>query len=92
MKREFTKEMVDKVLEANEQVKGTAVYGAYYVPFEAKTNGKWHLIGWGVANRAGIIKKGRNNTLYVYYTDGYGNEYRYELRHIFIDMFNLEVA
>lgn len=94
MKKEFTKEMVAEIEKANNEVKGTSVYGAYYVPFEAKTKGRWHHIGWGPANRTGVIKKTNNGNLYVYYTDSYGNEYRFGLTNIYCKKFNItsEVA
>jgi hypothetical protein len=92
MMREFTTEMLAKVEASNESVKGTCNYGAYYVPFEAKTKGKWHFLGWGVANRTGVIKK-INNTYYVYYKDGFDNDYRFRLTDIYLDMLDLlEVA
>ena len=79
MNKEFTKEMVEQAIKANASVKGTARYGAYYVPLESKNkNGKWVFLTWTSNYREGIIKNIRG-TSYVYYKDGYGNEFRFEL-------------
>ena len=92
MLKEFTKEMVEKAEQANESVKGTSVYGAYYVPLESKnTSGKWVFISWTHNYRVGVIRKFRDK-LYVHYLDGYGNEFRYEITYALSKMFNLEVA
>lgn len=88
----FTDEMVEQATKANESVKGTSVYGAYYVPLESKNKaGKWTFISWTHNYRVGVIRKFRDK-LYVYYLDGFGNEYRYELTYALRKMFNLEVA
>lgn len=92
MSREFTTEMLKQVEEMDSKVKGTSCYGAYYVPFEAKnTSGRWYHLGWHTANRTGTIKNVKGK-FYVYYKDGFGNDYRYALTPIYIKMFNLEVA
>ena len=92
MMKEFTKDMVEKAKQANESVKGTLVYGAYYVPLESKNkSGSWVFLSWTHNYREGVIKKLRDK-FYVYYQDGYGNEFRYEITYALRKMFNLEVA
>ena len=79
MTKEFTKEMVEQATKANESVMGTTRYGAYYVPLEYKNkSGKWAFVSWTSHYREGIIKNVRGVS-YVYYKDGYDNEFRFEL-------------
>lgn len=89
---EFTKEMVERAIKANESVKGTPFYGAYYVPLESKNkSGKWVFLSWTHNYREGIIKKFRDK-LYVYYQDGYGNDFRYKITYALRTILNLEAA
>lgn len=89
---QFTKEMVEMAETANNSVKGTSMYGAYYVPLESKNNaGKWVFLSWTSNYREGTIKRVRDK-IYVYYKDGYNNEFRYELTYALRQMLNLEVA
>ena len=89
MAKEFTKEMMELAVAKSNSVKGTPHYGAYYVPFEENLNGKWYFLGWGDANRTGTIKKGRNGGLFVYYTDAWGNRFRFLLTTALVELFNL---
>lgn len=92
MSRHFTKEMVEIATRANDTVKGTSNYGAYYVPLESRTkSGRWAFISWTHNYREGVIRRFRDK-LYVHYLDGHGNEFRYEITRALREKLNLEVA
>lgn len=76
MTREFTKEMLEKLTEANDEVKGTPYYYRYHMQCDAKTNGRWNYIGWYMPNKCGIIKTVKLTT-YIVTEDSNGEMLRY---------------
>ena len=76
MKKEFTKEMLDKIVKANESVRGTSNYYFYHMSccFKSSTSGKWVFLGNYIPYQTGHFKKYRDN-LYIITENGD----RYEL-------------
>ena len=74
--KEFTKEMLDKLIKANEEVKATPYYYRYHMQCDAKTNGRWNYIGWYIPNKCGIIKIVKLTT-YIVTEDSNGELLRY---------------
>ena len=74
--REFTKEMLDKLTNANEAVKGTINYHWYHMAscFKSSVNGKWVFSGYYIPHKTGFIRKYKE-TLFIITENGE----RYEL-------------
>lgn len=63
--KEFTKEMLQKLEAANEEVKGTCDYTKFHMPCESKRNGRWHFICWTIPHTTGKIKTFKDKTYII---------------------------
>ena len=64
--KEFTKEMLGKLMEANNSMKGTNNYTKYHMENEAKSeNGRWFFIGHSIPYQTGIIKSFKESTYII---------------------------
>lgn len=77
--KEFTKEMLDKLIEANESVKGTVDYLKYYMECDWKYKGSWRFQSWSIPNTTGKIKTVKDKTYII--TEYEGIFERYPVRH-----------
>lgn len=76
MKREFTNEMLQTLLEAELKVLGTPEYNKYAMEYDYKENGRWHFCTWTIPHKTGIIKTFKGKTYII--TEGWmteGNRY-----------------
>jgi hypothetical protein len=80
--KEFTKEMLDKLTAANDSVRGTSEYTKYHMQSDAKTDGRWHFIGWSIPHSTGMIKTFKDKTYIITEFEGITERYfeRYEVR------------
>lgn len=62
--KEFTREMLDKLTEAKDSVKGSAAYAKYHMEQSYNYNGRWKFGGWGIPNQTGVFKKA-NGKLFI---------------------------
>lgn len=74
--KEFTQEMLDKLTEANNKMKGTSGYYKFHMLCEAKSeSGRWFVISHSVPYQTGIIKSFKENTYIItensYYKERY---------------------
>lgn len=74
--KEFTREMLEKLTKANDDVKGTPYYITYHMEKDMKFNGRWKFFGHGVPHQEGKIKT-VGLTTYIITTDSYGMDTRY---------------
>ena len=76
--KEFTTEMLAKLKEANNSVKGTNEYYKFEMTTDCKNEkGKWFFVGYYIPYYTGIIKTFASNT-YIVTKDGSG-ETRYHV-------------
>lgn len=71
----ITSEVIKKLEEINEALKGTFDHGRYQMSCEVKTNGKWTCVGWGVPRSRsgfnGAYIKVVKGVKYIYCQEGY---------------------
>ena len=64
--KEFTTEMLNKLTEANNSVKGTREYTKFYMESTYKNeNGRWFFVGYYIPHSTGIIKTFKGNTYII---------------------------
>lgn len=75
----FTKEMLKKLTEANEKVKGTTEYLKFYMENDSRNQrGRWLFCGHHIPHTTGIITTFKDNTYIVTY-DEFMGEQRYHV-------------
>lgn len=77
--KEFTTEMLEKLSNAQESVRGTADYLKYHMECDWKYNGSWRLQSWSIPRTTGKIKTFKGKTYIV--TEYEGCFERYPVRH-----------
>ena len=100
VKKYITREVLEKIYDANNAMRGTDEYNKYYLSttFKRKENGKWtnwKFIGWGVPYRLNgnaYIKTVRENTYIIFEYDECGVPYmeRYEINEAVKALIGLE--
>jgi hypothetical protein len=71
----FTEEMLTKLTEANESTKGTLEYTKYHMECDAKTNDRWHFLGWYIPHSVGTIKTYKDKTYIITQYEGIYESY-----------------
>ena len=79
-KKFVTREMLEKIYEANNAMRGTNEYNKYYMSttYKRKENGKWtgwKFLGWGVPyrlNGEAYVKTVGENTYIMFEYEDYG--------------------
>lgn len=76
--KEFTQEMLNKLVDARNNVKGTSEYYKFDMASECKTQkGKWIFVGYYIPYTIGHIKTFKDNTYIVTGSKSTDNEHRY---------------
>ena len=89
MKIQFTQEMLNKYLIANDKVSGTNNYNRFYMMQEAKINGRWKFIGWSFVNQLGYFTCPRH-TVYLTVENKLGDKVRYTVTNEVLGLFKEE--
>lgn len=85
--KKFTEEMLKTLEKAYNATKGTKDYTKYLVCCEAKTNGRWHFVGWHFPSTTGHFKKVNGITYII--TEMCGDIYRYEVSNEIKSLFGI---
>lgn len=76
--KEFTKEMLNKLEAAANEVKGTSQYSKFYMETQCKNEkGRWFFAGYYIPYTIGHIKTFKENTYIVTGSKANDNEHRY---------------
>lgn len=65
MKKEFTKEMLQTLIEADKKVQGTPEYTKYHMMYDYKEDGRWHFVMWTIPHKTGFIKTFKGKTYII---------------------------
>jgi hypothetical protein len=74
--KEFTKEMLQTLIEADKKVRGTVEYTKFLMQYDYKEKGRWHFCTHTLPHKTGIIKTFKGKTYII--TEGWqteGNRY-----------------
>ena len=63
--KEFTKEMLQTLIEADKQVRGTPEYTKYLMEHDYKRGGNWHFCTHTIPHKTGIIKTFKGKTYII---------------------------
>lgn len=87
--KEFTKEMLDKLHKAHDELRGTPDHWLYTMECEMKTeSGRWEFMGHCLPYRTGTIKTFKGKT-YIMTKDAYGVLTRYEVTNLEKELLNI---
>lgn len=92
--KEFTKEMLQTLTDANNSVKGTNEYYKYRMQNDYKRNGNWQFITHTIPHKTGIIKTFKGKTYII--TEGQmlnmvkgADAYRYHVNDAVKELLNI---
>ena len=94
MKTIITQDMIDKIINAHEQNKGTPNYTDYLMELSYKVDNRWVFCGYGIPYRINTeyyLKKIKNK-LYIYVLTKDKYLERFEVNRFVSELLNLEVA
>jgi hypothetical protein len=63
--KEFTKEMLHTLIEADKQVRGTSDYAKYRMQNDYKWNGNWKFLTHTIPHKTGVIKTFKGKTYII---------------------------
>lgn len=92
MKKEITQEMIDKIIDANESVRGTSNYTKYLMEMSCKVDNHWVFCGYGIPYRINVsyyIKTIKDNS-YIYVVNKDNSLERYKLTNEIINLLDIE--
>lgn len=86
--KEFTKEMLQTLIEADKKVCGTVKYTKYWMQMDGKTNGRWSFIINTIPHTTGYFKTFRGKT-YIITKGHFCDEHRFHVNDAVKELLNI---